>query len=142
MDRYRKSQKRKDQEFQQTENLVTKAKKHGDSIDNCIRLFHESIQDGPQFICTCCNQTWFKKSVNQVSSIKGSYDLLFLNGRFSVDDLEWICTTCKTSLLKNKVPKLSVLNGMCWTLKLKELYFHPLEERLISLHIPFMQVRE
>ena len=68
--------------------------------------------------------------------------LQFLNGRFSVDGLEWICTTCKTSLLKNKVPKLSVLNGMCWTLKPKELYLHPLEERLISLRIPFMQVRE
>ena len=142
IDRYRKSQKRKDPEFQQTENLVSKAKKHGDSIDNCIRLFHESIKVGPQFICTCCDQTWFKQSVSQVSSIKGSYDLQFLNGRLSVDGLEWICTTCKTSLLKNKVPKLSVLNGMCWTLKPKESYLHQLEERLISLRIPFMQVRE
>ena len=102
MDRYRKPQKRKDPEFQQTENLVTKAKKHEDSIDNCIRLFHESIKNGPQFICTCCDQTWFKQSDSQVRSIKESYDLQFLNGRFSVNGLAWICTTCKTSLLKTK----------------------------------------
>ena len=74
MDKYRKSQKRKDPEFQQTENLVAKAKKHGDSIDNCIRLFRESIKVGPHFICTCCDQTWFKQIVSQVSSIKRSYN--------------------------------------------------------------------
>ena len=31
---------------------------------------------------------------------------------------------------------------MCWTLKSKELYLHPSKEWLISLRIPFMQVRE
>ena len=41
-----------------------------------------------------------------------------------------------------KVPKLSVANGMKWPDKPPELDLHQLEERLISLRLPFMQVRE
>ena len=41
-----------------------------------------------------------------------------------------------------KVPKLSVANGMKWPDKPPELDLHQLEERLISLRIPFMQIRE
>ena len=52
-DRYGKSQQQKNPEFQQTENLVAKAKQYGGNIDICIRLFHESIKVGLQFICTC-----------------------------------------------------------------------------------------
>ncbi|XP_060561861.1 uncharacterized protein LOC132721554 [Ruditapes philippinarum] len=141
-DKTRKAVKRKDPDFQQNENFAAKRKKHGNDIDNCISVFHESVKLGPQFICTCCLQTWFRQSVCNVKFIKGDIDLQFLTGTLSVDGLEWICLTCKTGLLNKKVPKLSVRNGMSWPKRPNELNLYPLEERLISLRIPFMQIRE
>ena len=59
----------------------------------------------------------------------------------SVSNEEWICHTLR-ALRDNKIPKLSVANGMKWPDKPPELHLHQLEERLIALHIPFMQIRE
>ena len=60
----------------------------------------------------------------------------------SVNDEEWVCHTCLNSLRDGKVPKLSVANRMKWPNKPPELNLHQLEERLIALRIPFMQIRE
>ena len=60
----------------------------------------------------------------------------------SVNDKEWICHTCLSALRDSKIPKLSVTNGMKWPIKPPELNLHQLEERLIALRIPFMQIRE
>ena len=57
-------------------------------------------------------------------------------------DIEWICHTCMNSLKQNKIPRLSVANLMSFPEKPKELELHPLEERLVSLRIPFMQIRQ
>ena len=60
----------------------------------------------------------------------------------SVNDEEWICHTCIGAIRDGKVQKLSVANGMKWPDKPPELDLHQLEERLVSLRIPFMQIRE
>ena len=60
----------------------------------------------------------------------------------SVGNEEWICHTCLSALRDSKLPKLSVANGMKWPDKPPELNLHQLEERLIALRIPFMQIRE
>ena len=60
----------------------------------------------------------------------------------SVGNEEWICHTCLSALRECKTPKLSVANGMKWPDKPPELNLHQLEERLIALRIPFMQIRE
>ena len=60
----------------------------------------------------------------------------------SINDEEWICHTCMETIRDGKVPKLSVANGMKWPDKPPELDLQQLEERLISLRIPFMQIRE
>ena len=54
--------------------------------------------------------------------------------------MEWICSICNKSITSGKVPKLSIANGMKWPSKPKDLELYPLEERLIALHIPFMQL--
>ena len=46
------------------------------------------------------------------------------------------------TLRDGKVPELSVANGMKWPNRPPELDLHQHEERLIVLHIPFMQIRE
>ena len=60
----------------------------------------------------------------------------------SIGNEEWICHTCLSALRECKPPKLSVSNGMKWPDKPPELNLHQLEERLIALRIPFMQIRE
>ena len=63
--------------------------------------------------------------------------------RKSIDDTEWICGTCHSNLKVGKSPTCAKANKMTFPKKpdvLKDLT--PLEERLISPRIPFMQVCE
>ena len=60
----------------------------------------------------------------------------------SVGNEEWSCHTCLSALRESIRPKLSVANGMKWPDKPPEQNFHQLEERLIALRIPFIQIRE
>ena len=117
-------------------------KKH-DSVVECLKQFDENIAVGPLFVCTCCHQTWFRKSVSLLKNTtirKCSFN--YCTKLKSVKSEEWICHTCLSALKDGKVPKLSVANGMKWPNKPPELDLHQLEERLIALRIPFMQIRE
>ena len=58
----------------------------------------------------------------------------------SIGNEEWISNTCLSASRECKPPNLSVSNGMKWPDKPPELNLHQLEERLIALHIPFMQI--
>ena len=66
----------------------------------------------------------------------------YCTGFTSVNNEEWACHTCLSALRERKCPKLSVANGMKWPDKPAELNLHQLEERLIALRIPLMQIRE
>ena len=112
-------------------------------IKECIKQLHSSIAVGPLFVCTCCHQTWFRKSVCMLKNISlSTSSRLHCTKLISVNDEEWICHMCVEALRDGKIPKLSVANGMKWPDKPPELDLHQLEERLISLRIPFMQIRE
>ena len=138
-----KSQQRSNPEHYEAEAIMARRRKYGSDIDDCILKFHASIRTGPVYVCCCCHQTWFFKgvsSVNEQSSLfKGSSEFLT---DITYENKKWLCVTCRISLQSVKIPKLSVANGMTWPLKPTELNLHPLEERLISLRIPFMQIRE
>ena len=141
-DSKRKAAKRKDTCFNESEIVSRKHRKYGSDIDTCIQRFHEEISVGPIYICSCCTQTWFKQSVSEAKHIKSKISQKYLTGILSFDEKEWLCVTCKNSMSVGKVPKLAVFNGMKWPVKPKELDLYPLEERLIALRIPFMQMRE
>ena len=112
-------------------------------IKECIKQFHSSIAVGPLFVCTCCHQTWFRKGVCMLKNINlPTSSRLYCTNFMSINDEEWICHTCMGAIRDGKVPKLSVANGMKWPDKPPELDLHQLEEILISLRIPFMQIRE
>ena len=112
-------------------------------IKECIGQFHSSIAVGPLYVCTCCHQTWFRKGVCMFKNINLPTSSRLYSTKFiSVNDEEWICHTCIGAIRDGKVPKLSVANGMKWPDKPPELELHQLEERLIALRIPFMQIRE
>ena len=38
------------------------------SIEECIKDFHSSIALGLLYVCTCCHQTWFRKSVSMLKN--------------------------------------------------------------------------
>ena len=114
------------------------------TIEESIKRFHSDIAIGPLYVCSCCHQTWFRKSVSMLKNTHISVESkrLHCTDFTSVGNEEWICHTCLSALREGKPPKLSVANGMKWPDKPPELNLHQLEERLIALRIPFMQIRE
>ena len=142
-DRVSKAKKRLCPQFREHEHNMKKRKTCGDTIESCIEKFHKEIKNGPIYVCTCCHQTWFLKSVVKLDSTNISQNSRNMcTGLKSVEGLEWVCLTCLKALRDDKTPRLSVHNGMRWPEKPQVLNLHPLEERLISQRIPFMQIRE
>ena len=124
--------------------LPKKIQKNFESIEESIKRFHSDISFGPIYVCSCCHQTWFRKSVSVLKNthIPAESKRLHCTEFKSVGNEEWICHTCLSALRDSKLPKLSVANGMKCSDKPPELNLHQLEERLIALRIPFMQIRE
>ncbi len=118
------------------------------SIPKAIELFCKNISVGPEYICTCCDQLWYRSSVTQCNaslyeSCSREILNLCLTGLKSIDNTEWICSTCHSNLKAGKLPTCAKANKMTFPEKpdvLKDLT--PLEERLILPRIPFMQVRK
>ena len=79
-----------------------------------VRKFHNSVSAGPLYICTCCDQLWYKHSVLPAERLKLiNPDITkYLQSIRSVDDTEWICQTCNNHLKKGKVPPCAIANGM------------------------------
>ncbi|XP_064649920.1 uncharacterized protein LOC135501632 [Lineus longissimus] len=122
-------------------------KKYGVTLKENIDLFLNLTAEGPIYICTCCHQTWFRHSVKSSESWPKLFDSDFvkslLTEKTSVDGKRWLCNTCVDSLKSGKVPKLAVANGMKFPATPPELLdLYQLEERLIALRIPFMQIRQ
>ena len=127
-----------------TDSVPKHQHKDFENIENAIKQFHSDISIGPLYVCSCCHQTWFRKSVSILKNtyIPAESKRQHCTNFISVNDKEWICHTCLSALRDSKIPKLSVTNGMKWPIKPPELNLHQLEERLIALRIPFMQIRE
>ena len=52
-----------------TETLPHKThQKANKTIEETIKQFHLDISIGPLYICTCCHQTWFRKSVSMLKN--------------------------------------------------------------------------
>ncbi|XP_069105156.1 uncharacterized protein [Argopecten irradians] len=142
-DKVVKGIKRTNNDFCEHETELSIKRKMGESIEQCIEKFHKKAAEGPLFVCTCCHQTWFPRSVVKLSNTNISEESkTYCTGLKSQNEEEWLCRTCLASLKEEKIPRLSGKNGMIWPTKPDVLQLHPLEERLISQRIPFMQIRE
>ena len=119
-----------------------------DQIVKLIQSFHDSIVCSPEYICTCCDQLWYRSSVVKCNMSKYSTTCSesFLDkcitGTKSVSNNEWICYTCHSNLSEGKLPACTKANRMQFPVKPDCLDLTPLEERLISPRIPFMQICE
>ena len=130
-----------------SEGVQRKKRKRAPVFAEAVDKFNETISGLCSYVCSCCQQLWFKHSVKNVPSLFASTALDInllqrcLTGYKSEEGMEWICSTCLGNIRNKKIPKLSVLNGMKFAKKPPELNLNNLEERLISLRIPFMQIR-
>ena len=107
-----------------------------------IEAFHDNIKCGPEYVCTCCDQLCYRLSVRKCQANKYpkcSETLLkaCTTTTTSIHNTKWICSTCHSNLSSGKLP-----NKMGFPVKPQCLNLTPLEERLISPRIPFMQIRE
>ena len=44
------------------EKQQTETKKHGKNLTQLLNIFNSSIAEGPVYVCTCCEQIWFRHS--------------------------------------------------------------------------------
>ena len=87
-------------------------------MEENLQIFNRSVAEGPTYVCTCCQQLWFRHSVMNAGSMgmnKPDIILLFEQchtNYISMHDTEWVCSTCKKSIYAGTIPKLSMYNGM------------------------------
>ena len=89
------------------------------NMGNLIKKFHAAVSRGPMYICTCCDQLWYKHSVISAQKVRLSNPNTgkYLLSKTSVDNIEWICQTCNKYLKKNKIPPCAAKNGMSFPVK-------------------------
>ena len=78
------------------------------NITDEIRKFHANVSRSPEYICSFCNQLWYKHSVITAEKLRHSNPTAgkYLLTKTSVDGIEWICQSCSKHLKKDKIPTL------------------------------------
>ena len=63
------------------------------TITGEIRKFHANVSRGPEYICSCCSQLWYKHNVITAEKLRLSNPTAgnCLLTKISVDGIEWIC---------------------------------------------------
>ena len=92
------------------------------------------MSSGPLYVCSCCDQLWYKHSITAPKKIRISNpDIVkYLLSKTSVDDVEWICQSCFRYLKKNKISPYAAKNGMSFPLKPDFFDLNELECRLLT----------
>ena len=90
---------------------------YNSTITDKIRKFHTNVSRGPEYICSCCNQLWYKHSVITAEKLR-----LFnptarkcLLTQTSVDGIEWICQSCYKHFRKDKIPPCAAKKKISFT---------------------------
>ena len=107
-----------------------------------VTKFHNSVSAGPLYICTCCDQLWYKHSVLPADRLRlvNPEITKYLQSVRSVDNIEWICQTCNNHLKKGRVPPCAIANGMQFTEKPSFFDLNELECRLIAPRLAFQKI--
>ena len=107
-----------------------------------VGKFHNSVCAGPLYICTCCDQLWYKHSVSPADRLRliNPEITKYLQSIKSVDDIEWICQTCNNHLKKGRVPPCAIANGMQFPEKPSFFDLNELECRLIAPRLAFQKI--
>ncbi|CAG2257671.1 unnamed protein product [Mytilus edulis] len=115
------------------------------NITNVIEKFHSTVNNGPIYVCTSCQQLWYKHSVRKFKSVFPSADVDVIQNcpqTASVDDTVWICSTCQSHLKKGKIPPSSTMNKTTFPEQgiLKKM--NHLELSYVSVLLPFLKIHQ
>ena len=113
-------------------------------LQSLISQFQDVVSQGPLYICTCCDQLWYKHSVIPVTTLKENnpdVQKRLLN-RKSVNNVEWLCKTCNKHLKNNKVPPCAATNGLQFPEKPSFFDLNELECRLLAPRLAFQKLMQ
>lgn len=99
------------------------------------------MNEGPHYVCCICYTLRFRRGVTQIRDCKIPEIARYLRADYAQAQTLFMCHTCKRYIDKKQVPKFSYLNGMKMPAQPEELQITPEEEKLISLRLPFMQLK-
>ena len=114
-------------------------------LDALINIFKESVSQGTDYICICCEQVWFADSVVPSSSVINPSTSIIDNcmkETSSFDGKSYLCRTCFNAVRNNKIPSLAICNKLDFPFKPPFLSLNSLEEKLVAPVITFYQMRE
>ena len=113
-------------------------------MQNLIAKFHDVVSKGPVYICTCCDQLWYKHSVIPATTLKKTNPGIQnkLLNKTSVNSVEWLCQTCYKHLKNNKVPPCAAVNGMQFPAKPLFFDLNELECRLLAPRLAFQKLMQ
>jgi len=104
-DSSRRKSRRLDSEYRQHE-LTTQREHNCGNTVQLVSRFRQLIQSGPIYVCTSCDQLFYKHSVQTANSIRSlalsGIDTVLL-GKTSSDGHEYICHTCAKYVRQNKM---------------------------------------
>ena len=114
------------------------------NIDSAISKFHETVAKGPLYVCSCCDQLWYRHSVLSSKKFRESNleSIKCLCNKTSVNNVEWICKTYHSYLIKNKIPPCAIVNGMVFSEKPTFFDLNELECRLLAPRIAFQKLMQ
>ena len=114
------------------------------SLQSLILKFHKIVSEGPLYVCSCCDQLWYKHSVSSATALKKTNPGIEKNllHKTSVDNVEWLCRSCHRYLAKNKVPPCAAKNGMQFPAKPTFFDLNELECRLLAPRLAFQKIMQ
>ena len=98
-----------------------------------------AVSRGPLYICSYCDQLWYKYSVVKAERLRVSNPNAgkYLLSKKSVNDIEWICQSCDKNLKKNKIPPCAAMNGITFPVKPDFFDLNKLGCRLLAPRLAF-----
>ena len=139
---------RKDTDQRRSENNIKERsyRYQNRPLEDLIKEYEQSIRSGPVNCCQCCGCLFFNSGIQRIlkSNLVEKWVDRFdeINCIKNNDDHLQLCITCAKDIRKGIVPRLCLNNGFWFPKIPPELRdLSPLEERLVSPRLPFMQIR-
>ena len=117
------------------------------ALELVIEEFLAKVKVGPDFVCTSCHRMLYKHAVigfkpSKYTNISPQLlESLSDHAYITSEGQQWVCKTCDGALSRGNLPIQAKANGMQLAGEPAELScLNALEQRLISLRVPFMKM--
>ena len=108
------------QRKESTKERMSNRRRKSVSVEHAISIFNSEVRFGAYFVCTCCHQMMYQKSVvpcNKVKYTKAGTDVLQMVFSDSLcyissDGKEYMCKTCDRTLKRGALPLQAKANGL------------------------------